>query len=151
MNSFQIETSKAMDALRDLPLAIVGLAVMSCTVLFVFARSLIKAYKTPLSDIPGPWIAKFTRFWLLWGISTRSWQKINVELHREYGMCRTPEIASKNLLTPGVGPIVRISPNEYSLDDPNASKIIYRTRDELVKVILPTPPGRLQCRLRIPG
>lgn len=32
------------------------------------------------------------------------------------------------------GPIVRISPNEYSIDDPDAARIIYRTKDELVKV-----------------
>lgn len=34
----------------------------------------------------------------------------------------------------GAGPIVRISPNEYSIDDPDAARIMYRTRDELVKV-----------------
>lgn len=29
---------------------------------------------------------------------------------------------------------MRISPNEYSIDDPDAARIIYRTRDELIKV-----------------
>ena len=32
------------------------------------------------------------------------------------------------------GPIVRIAPNEYSIDDYEAAKVIYRTRDPLVKV-----------------
>lgn len=31
------------------------------------------------------------------------------------------------------GPVVRIAPNEYSIDDLEASKIIYRSRDPLVK------------------
>lgn len=79
-------------------------------------RILYYAYATPLRDIPGPWLAKFTRLWLLKSINSREYQKINIELHQKYG------------------PIVRLAPNEYSIDDPEAAQIIYRSRDQLVKV-----------------
>ena len=84
----------------------------------LFLHTFYKAYATPLRHVPGPWIAKFTRFWLLGAINSREYQRINVELHRKYG------------------PVVRISPNEYSIDDPDAATIIYRSRDQLVKVLI---------------
>ncbi|KAL9636727.1 MAG: hypothetical protein Q9164_002642 [Protoblastenia rupestris] len=66
--------------------------------------TLYKAYATPLRDIPGPWLAKFTRIWLFTAIAKRDFQTTNVDLHRKYG------------------PIVRIAPNEYSIDDPEAAQ-----------------------------
>ncbi|MCJ1389798.1 hypothetical protein MMC18_002655 [Xylographa bjoerkii] len=115
MKFFPIYSSKTMDGIRELPLPQICLLVLASWLCFEAARTVIKAYGSPLSDTPGPWIAKFTRLWLMWAINTRSWDKINIRLHRKYG------------------PVVRISPNEYSIDDPDAARIIYRTRDELVK------------------
>ena len=82
----------------------------------IVLRTLYKAYATPLRDIPGPPFAKYTRFWLCKAINSRKYHEINVNIHRKYG------------------PIVRISPNEYSIDDLEASKIIYRSHEQLVKV-----------------
>lgn len=86
--------------------------------LFLYAifRTLYCAYATPLRDIPGPWLAKFTRIWLFRAINSRRFNEINIQLHKKYG------------------PIVRIAPNEYSIDDPEATQIIYRFKDQLVKV-----------------
>ena len=78
--------------------------------------TIYQAYATPLRNIPGPWLAKFTRLWLFRAIASRKWDQINIELHRKYG------------------PVVRIAPNEYSIDDPDAANIIYRSRDQLLKV-----------------
>lgn len=39
------------------------------------------------------------------------------------------------ILRPETGPIVRIAPNEYSIDDPQSAKIIYRSANQLMKVI----------------
>ena len=78
-----------MDLLGDLPLGILGLVALTCWLTFIIARTLIKAYRTPLSDVPGPWIAKFTRLWLLRAIMTRSWDKVNIGLHRKYGELET--------------------------------------------------------------
>ncbi len=83
---------------------------------YTIFRTLYSAYATPLRDVPGPWLAKFTRLWLLQAIRSREYQKINLQLHQKYG------------------PIVRLAPNEYSIDDPEAAQIIYRTKDQLVKV-----------------
>ncbi|TVY12611.1 Pisatin demethylase [Lachnellula arida] len=61
----------------------------------------------PLRHLPGPRIARFTRLWYLYQIYQGRFEQVNIELHRKYG------------------PIVRIAPGEYSLDDVNAAKIIY--------------------------
>ena len=53
-------------------------------------RVLFKAYATPLRDIPGPWLAKFTRFWHAKAIASRNFQKTNLDLHRQYGQTLDP-------------------------------------------------------------
>jgi len=85
LNPFQISNLKTMDAVRDLSFVRLCLAVFASWLFFAVARTLITAYRTPLADVPGPWIAKFTRFWLMRGINTRKWDKININLHRKYG------------------------------------------------------------------
>lgn len=84
-------------------------------VLVFILRGLTGAYKTSLHDVPGPWFAKFSRLWLLQAYNARSFHRTNLSLHRQYG------------------PIVRIAPNEYSIDDPEAAKIVYRASGQLAK------------------
>ena len=87
-------------------------------------RTIYRAYFTSLRDIPGPWLAKFTRFWLARAIYSRKYHIVNAELHHKWG------------------PIVRIAPNEYSIDDPDAAQVIYRSKDQLDKVRnKPSPYG----------
>ena len=40
----------------------------------------------PLRDIPGPFLARFTRLWLLRQYVNGDFQKTNLELHEQYGM-----------------------------------------------------------------
>ncbi|MCJ1390938.1 hypothetical protein MMC18_003799, partial [Xylographa bjoerkii] len=80
----------------------------------VFKRA-YKAYTSPLRDIPGPWLARLTRVWLAKAIAGADFEKTNIQLHQKYG------------------PIVRIAPNEYSIDDFDAAQVIYRPRDQLRK------------------
>lgn len=61
----------------------------------------------PLRDIPGPFLSRFTRLWLLRQYVKGDYQKTNVELHEQFG------------------PIIRVAPNQYSVDSPDAAKIIY--------------------------
>ena len=103
--------------------------------IFVTLRALAQAYLTPLRDVPGPWLAKFTRLWLLKAYHSRSFHQTNIRLHQKYGLA--PLVTQKGFAHRGLGPIVRIAPNEYSIDDPEAAKIIYRPRDQLQKVVLP--------------
>ena len=109
------DMSSTLELLRKIPGPVSFYIVLLLIPLFLHA--LYKAYATPLRHIPGPWIAKFTRLWLLRAINSREYQRINVESHRKYGS------------------VVRISPNEYSIDDPDAANIIYRSRDQLLKVL----------------
>ncbi|KAF7933325.1 hypothetical protein BELL_0129g00150 [Botrytis elliptica] len=61
----------------------------------------------PLRHIPGPFLARFTRVWYCWEIYKGHFERTNQQLHTRYG------------------PIVRIAPHEYSIDDVNAAKVIY--------------------------
>lgn len=70
----------------------------------------------PLRDIPGPLLARFTRFWLFFEIYKGSFERTNIELHRKYG------------------PIVRVAPGEYSIDDFEAARTIYGYSNAFVKV-----------------
>ena len=104
-------------------------------IVYLIGQTLYAAYGTPLRNIPGPWLAKFSRIWLFNAINSRKFQTINLEIHRKYGQIieiNSEETSSHAL----IGPTVRISPNEVSIDDFDASKIIYRSRDEIVKVNL---------------
>ena len=91
------------------------------SLLLYILYNLYHAYTHPLRSIPGPFFTRFTRLWLLKAIASRRFGQINIELHKKYG------------------PVVRIAPNEYSIDDPDAANIIYRTRDQLLKVIRSYP------------
>lgn len=68
---------------------------------------LIRAAASPLRSVPGPFASRFSRLWYLQKVWTGELPWLNVELHRRYG------------------PVVRLAPNEYSLDDPAAVKVIY--------------------------
>ncbi|KAL1854988.1 hypothetical protein Plec18170_004400 [Paecilomyces lecythidis] len=57
--------------------------------------------------IPGPWLAKFTKLWYLWQIYRCDFHWTNINLHRERGK------------------IVQLAPGWFSIDDPDALKIIY--------------------------
>lgn len=69
--------------------------------------TLIRAAASPLRSVPGPFSARLNRLWYLQKVWTGELPRLNIELHRKYG------------------PVVRLAPNEFSLDDPAAVKVIY--------------------------
>ena len=97
--------------------AVLPLMLLAFVVYYVLS-ALYAAYATPLRDIPGPTLAKFSRIWLFKALTKRNLHITNIQWHRKYG------------------PIVRIAPNEYSIDDPQAASILYRARDQLNKISL---------------
>ena len=99
------------------------LALVLCTLVSKFYQ----AYGSPLRDVQGPWLARFTRFWYVRSAYSRQSHKIHMDLHKKYGS------------------IVRIAPNHYSIDDFEASKVIYRSRDPLNKVCQSLSAGSLEC------
>ncbi|RMZ42415.1 hypothetical protein AFCA_010022 [Aspergillus flavus] len=79
------------------------------------AHTVYYAYWGPTARIPGPWLARFTRLWELLKVSKGHFEQVNIDLHKKYG------------------PIVRISPNTFSISDPSAIKQIYLGRTTLMK------------------
>ncbi|SCV50261.1 uncharacterized protein FFB14_11353 [Fusarium fujikuroi] len=67
----------------------------------------VPAVCDPLRSFLGPFMARFTRLWLFRQYCGGNYVWTNIELHKKHG------------------PIVRIAPNQYSLDNPEAAKIIY--------------------------
>ncbi|KAF5632048.1 cytochrome P450 monooxygenase oxidoreductase [Fusarium sp. NRRL 52700] len=88
------------------PVSLYVLVVLCLTLGWVIL-ALVKFIRSPLSRVPGPFLARFTRLWLLKEVYFGTYPKTSIELHRKYG------------------PVVRIAPNEYSIDDPASAKIIY--------------------------
>lgn len=64
------------------------------TVLSVVQR-VYKASTAPLRHLPGPLLARFSRWWLFGAIGSRNFQNININLHKKYG-------ASPQLDRPGI-------------------------------------------------
>lgn len=85
-------------------------------VLFLLVKSVLstlKAIRSPLRDIPGPWYAPLTTIHLKWGFSTGEIWKTVEKAHSRYGS------------------IVRLGPRQIWVSDKDALKQI------LVKVDLP--------------
>ncbi|KAG8628055.1 hypothetical protein KVT40_003928 [Elsinoe batatas] len=76
---------------------------------------LLRTYSSPLRRVPGPFLARFTKLWYLRNVWSGRFEKTNIALHKE------------------LGPIVRIAPNQYSIDDLEAIRIIYGHGTAFVK------------------
>lgn len=86
---------------------VVGLVILRLATTYLFS---------PLKDIPGPFIAKFTDLWRLFDY----WKHTQIKSHQE--------------LHENLGPAVRIGPNMVSLSDPALLKTVYSIRGDYVKV-----------------
>ncbi|RAO74216.1 uncharacterized protein BHQ10_010228 [Talaromyces amestolkiae] len=76
---------------------------------------LIEPLLRPLRDIPGPFLARYTRLWELYQNWRGQFEHVTVALHKQYG------------------PIVRLAPNRYSISDPAAIRTIYGTGSKFSK------------------
>ncbi|KAG4433830.1 hypothetical protein IFR05_010678 [Cadophora sp. M221] len=80
-----------------------------------FLLAIFQYVSDPLRAVPGPRLARYTRLWYLYKIYQGQFEKVNIGLHQRYG------------------PVVRIAPNEYSIDDVAAAKTIYGHGNSFVK------------------
>ncbi|KIY01582.1 uncharacterized protein Z520_03134 [Fonsecaea multimorphosa CBS 102226] len=69
----------------------------------------------PLSNVPGPWLASVSRFWILFYTWRGDMDFTQRRLHQKYGT------------------LVRIAPDECACSDPEAIKKLYRTQGPLTK------------------
>lgn len=72
----------------------------------VLAKVMANRYGS-MRDIPGPILARYTQLYKVYHVIKGDWHTLNIQLHDQYGV------------------LVRIAPNECSVADPNATKIIY--------------------------
>ncbi|PVH84305.1 cytochrome P450 [Cadophora sp. DSE1049] len=93
----------------------------SFCLLFGYSLGLVVLFKIyraladPLRGAQGPLLARFSRLWLFREVYYGTIMRTNINLHEKYG------------------PIVRLAPNEYSIDDPAAIQIIYGSRGRFTK------------------
>lgn len=90
------------------------LLVPSSYIIFTLVQSILD----PLRRIPGPLLARYTRLWYLYKIYQGDFEKTNIELHERHG------------------PVVRIAPGEYSINDVSAAKTIYGHGNAFIKVFI---------------
>ncbi|KAL4971084.1 cytochrome P450 [Aspergillus stella-maris] len=82
----------------------------------VYALFFVMDYiRDPLKSIPGPIAARYTRLWYFFKVKKGDFHLENIELHRKYGN------------------VVRIAPNVYSIDDLEATKIVYGHGSKFLK------------------
>jgi hypothetical protein len=56
-----------------------------CLTLGWVLLTLVKLIRSPLTRVPGPFLARFTRLWLLKQVYLGTYPKTSIELHRKYG------------------------------------------------------------------
>ncbi|KAJ5094715.1 hypothetical protein N7456_010576 [Penicillium angulare] len=74
-----------------------------------------KAISSPLRDIPGPFWTRFTSLWYFNQVRRGKFEQMNIRLHEKYG------------------PIVRLSPDHYSISDISAIKTVYAAGSKFPK------------------
>jgi len=94
--------------------------IQSHYILVIFAAVLLRLvylrYLSPYRDIPGPFLATISPLWKLRGALNGTLHTDITEIHRKYGT------------------IVRIAPDEVSIADPEAIRIIYGHGSGFTKV-----------------
>ncbi|KAH9215292.1 cytochrome P450 that detoxifies the phytoalexin pisatin [Leptodontidium sp. 2 PMI_412] len=101
-----------------------GLANLAALLLLIYLFWYCYCFiSSPLRGIPGPWAARFTRLWELFAVAQGDFNKRTIALHRNYGS------------------IVRIAPNRYDIDSPEAVKIIYGLSNAYEKATFYNPFG----------
>ncbi|EXA30590.1 hypothetical protein FOVG_18046 [Fusarium oxysporum f. sp. pisi HDV247] len=77
-------------------------------IIYFTSWALYTLFLSSLRNVPGPFLARLTRLWEVRNVTTGNIHNIMVNLHKKHG------------------PIVRVAPNRYDFDTPQALKIIYR-------------------------
>ena len=106
-------------SIESLPLSYM---IPGILITFILAFILKRRYLSPLRRFPGPFWASVTRWWLVHQIFRGDHEKTMLRLHAKYG------------------PIIRISPFEVAISDPEAIKTIYGHTSNFTKVP-PTIPS----------
>ncbi|KAM6505408.1 hypothetical protein FSOLCH5_014627 [Fusarium solani] len=85
-------------------------------------------FLSSLRKVPGPFLARLTRFWEVKKVSKGDIHDVMIDLHKQHG------------------PIVRVAPNRYDFNTPEAVKIIYRIGNAFHKSHFYDPFGSPQYK-----
>lgn len=118
MSSYEGVLSGTLLQLRPCSLSI---ALFGGLVLYLCSWILYCRWFHSFRDIPGPFWASVSRLWLAAGVLSGKAEHTQRALHRRYG------------------PLVRIAPNEISVADPEAVKIIYSIKTGFTKTDFYSP------------
>ncbi|KAG4425991.1 hypothetical protein IFR04_000935 [Cadophora malorum] len=91
-------------------LSIVLQSLLATAITYELGWILYCSYFHPLRSIPGPFLASFSRVWIVSMTARGDMEKTERALHKKHGY------------------LVRIAPNEVSCSDPEAIRIIYSTK-----------------------
>ena len=96
------------------------LLLLSLPFIFIITTHIVRLVKEVVTNpsslsIPGPLLARFTRLWYLYRVWKGDFEKHNLELHEKYG------------------PIVRISPGHYSINEKIDVKTVYGAGSRFTK------------------
>jgi hypothetical protein len=110
--------------------AFIFVPIVLCILIYTYRQ-----LTSPLLRVPGPFLARFTRLWYLSKIWRGDIERTLIDLHAKHGK------------------VVRIAPNEYSIDDPDAVGIIYgraslfRKSDMYQAYVVTRVPHRICAKL----
>ena len=103
-----------------------------------------RIYFFPISDIPGPFVARFSILWQLWVTTTGQLGPATIALHKKHGKRTTIVFTRDSNLTRHAGKFVRIAYNEVSVCDPEGSQtVLKRNIDKVCTHLLYLCPARL--------
>ena len=91
------------------------LSALILLVAYLVISRIARTYITPLRSVPGPFLARFTRLWELRVVLKEDFATYNIALHKKYG------------------PVVRLAPNRYSINDAEASRVVLGHQNALIK------------------
>lgn len=99
-------------------MGLVGLLIkaLGLGTVFLITQYVLAYLQSPLKNIPGPFLAKFSNVWRFFNHYRQTHIETQRELHAQHG------------------DIVRLGPNTVSLADPSLIKTIYNTRGTFLKV-----------------
>ncbi|KAJ5174147.1 uncharacterized protein N7482_000024, partial [Penicillium canariense] len=72
-------------SLGELPPAVLALACVGLLTSLIILRTLLRAVLDPCRSLPGPFWARFTRFWLFKQTISGEFNHRNIAMHRKYG------------------------------------------------------------------
>lgn len=88
--------------MANIPILSLGVAIILCFLYLLYNR-----VATPLRHVPGPFLASFSKIWIVLQQLGLKRPIVDLELHRKYGS------------------IVRIAPKDVMVSSPESKKIIY--------------------------